>query len=78
VTVSYFEWVQNKAGYYWSLEEVHEKLHTIMRREFGNVDGLMQRHQTDMRTAAYILALNRIGEAITAHGTDRYFSAGNH
>ena len=35
VTVSYFEWVQNKNGYYWSLEEVHEKLHRIMQREFS-------------------------------------------
>src|SRR5690606_6445101 len=32
VTVSYFEWVQNKNGYYWPLEEVHEKLHRIMQR----------------------------------------------
>ncbi len=75
VTVSYFEWVQNKAGYYWSLEEVHEKLHTIMVREFGNVYELMTDEQTDMRTAAYALALRRIGAAISAHGTGSYFSS---
>ncbi len=75
VTVSYFEWVQNKAGYYWSVAEVHEKLRTIMDREFSNVFDLMAAHQLDMRSAAYLLALRRIGEAIAAHGTDRYFSA---
>ncbi len=77
VTVSYFEWVQNKAGYYWPLKEVHAKLHTIMQREFGNVHNMMQHHGTDMRTAAYMLALSRIGDAISAQGTDRYFSAEN-
>ncbi len=74
VTVSYFEWVQNKAGYYWPLEEVHAKLHTIMVREFDNVYELMNEQQIDMRTAAYALALRRIGEAISAGGTGRYFS----
>jgi glutamate dehydrogenase (NADP+) len=74
VTVSYFEWVQNKAGYYWPLEEVHDKLRTIMIREFGNVYKLMDDEQVDMRTAAYALALRRIGEALSAQGTGSYFS----
>jgi glutamate dehydrogenase (NADP+) len=74
VTVSYFEWVQNKAGYYWPLDEVHSKLRAIMTREFGNTYELMQEFDCDMRTAAYVLALTRINEAISAHGTDRYFS----
>lgn len=74
VTVSYFEWVQNKGGYYWSLDEVHEKLRTIMAREFGNVYHLAQRHGIAMRTAAYAHALTRIGKAIGALGTQRYFS----
>ncbi|MCH8333017.1 Glu/Leu/Phe/Val dehydrogenase, partial [Candidatus Sumerlaeota bacterium] len=42
VTVSYFEWVQNKAGFYWSLEEVHSKLQTSMAREFGAVYNLAE------------------------------------
>lgn len=74
VTVSYFEWVQNRAGYYWPLDEVHSKLLAIMRRQFGNVDDLMRESQTDMRTAAYVLALRRIGEAISANGTGRFFA----
>ena len=73
VTVSYFEWVQNKAGYYWPLEEVHTKLHAIMTREFNNVYELMGKHDIDMRTAAYAQALKRIGEAIAAQGTKRFF-----
>ncbi len=73
VTVSYFEWVQNKAGYYWTEEEVHAKLHLIMTREYRAVSELAEIHDVDMRTAAYIHALTRIGEAITAHGTKEYF-----
>ncbi|MCL4112069.1 UNVERIFIED_CONTAM: hypothetical protein GTU68_015703, partial [Idotea baltica] len=73
VTVSYFEWVQNKAGYYWSLDDVQTKLHEIMSREFGNVYDLMTDHKIDMRTAAYTLALKRIGEAIGSQGTMQYF-----
>lgn len=74
VTVSYFEWVQNKGGYYWTEDEIHTRLHEIMSREFNAVSDLMHRKEIDMRTAAYTVALNRIGEAITAQGTFRYFA----
>jgi len=74
VTVSYFEWVQNKSGYYWSLDKVHASLKEIMLREFNNVYTLMTTHQTDMRNAAYIHALNRHAEAVVALGTQHYFS----
>ncbi len=74
VTVSYFEWVQNKAGYYWTLDEVHSRLHEIMSREFNAVYDFMEQKGIDMRTAAYALALNRIGEAIASQGTVRYFA----
>jgi len=77
VTVSYFEWVQNKAGYYWTLDEVHSRLHEIMSREFNAVYDFMEQKEIDMRTAAYAIALNRIGEAIASQGTVRYF-AGEH
>ncbi len=73
VTVSYFEWVQNKTGYYWPLEEVQEKLHTKMSREFRRIRDIQKAHDIDMRTAAYVQALTRIGEALTAQGTERYF-----
>jgi glutamate dehydrogenase (NADP+) len=74
VTVSYFEWVQNKAGYYWTLPQVHERLHEIMSRQFDVVYQLMLSRQIDMRTAAYAVALSRIGEAIESQGTARYFT----
>ena len=77
VTVSYFEWVQNKGGYYWTVDEVHSRLHEIMSREFNAVYDFMEQKKIDMRTAAYALALNRIGEAIASQGTVRYF-AGEH
>jgi glutamate dehydrogenase (NADP+) len=76
VTVSYFEWVQNRAGYYWPAEEVHQKLRVIMSREFHAVHELAQKHSLDMRTAAYVHALSRLGEAIAALGTSSYFVDG--
>ena len=75
VTVSYFEWLQNKSGYYWSLEKVHQRLLKKMVTEFNNVYKIMQDHDTDMRTAAYIHALGRLCDAVSAQGTHGYFSA---
>jgi len=77
VTVSYFEWVQNRAGFYWSEEEVNQKLHQKMRTEYHNVFELSQIHDTDMRTAAYVQALTRIEAAFTAQGTRDYFAETN-
>jgi glutamate dehydrogenase (NADP+) len=74
VTVSYFEWVQNNQGYYWKLEEVNEKLHEIMAREFNSIYDLMENHKTDMRTATYAQALTRIADAVKATGTKSYFA----
>jgi glutamate dehydrogenase (NADP+) len=74
VATSYFEWVQNKAGLYWTLEQVEERLKEVMVREFHNVYKLMEKHKTDMRTAAYIHALDRHVEAVLAQGTQSYFN----
>lgn len=76
VTVSYFEWTQNKSGYYWELDEVRKKLQFIMRRQFHAVYDLMNERQIDMRTAAYALGLTRIGRAVASLGTMRYFAGG--
>ncbi len=78
VTVSYFEWTQNKAGFYWTEEEVHQRLQAIMTREFNNVYDIMERKKIDMRTAAYAHALSRIGTAISSLGTHAFFSNGTH
>lgn len=76
VTVSYFEWTQNRAGYYWTQEEVQDRLHVIMAREFNAIYKLMTLLRIDMRTAAYVQALNRVSAAIESLGTSRYFSNG--
>jgi len=77
VTVSYFEWVQNKAGMYWTEEEVNEKLHQMMKKEYHKIFQLAEKHGIDMRTAAYAHALTRIGSALSAQGTVEYFKNGN-
>ncbi|MGI9625433.1 MAG: Glu/Leu/Phe/Val family dehydrogenase [Longimicrobiales bacterium] len=74
VTVSYFEWVQNRNGYYWSRAEVEERLEEIMVREFAAVYSLSKDRDTTLRTAAYALALSRIGDAVESQGTSTYFA----
>ena len=60
VTVSYFEWVQDRGGYFWSEETVIERLRDIMTRSFKDVLSLSQQHKVNMRTAAYMLAISRV------------------
>jgi glutamate dehydrogenase (NADP+) len=74
VTVSYFEWVQNKNGYYWSLPEVHNKLATIMNQAFSEIWDISMNEKVTMRDAAYMLAMRRFDKALSAHGTQHYFS----
>ena len=76
VTVSYFEWLQNRSGLYWELQEVHQKLQAIMAREFETIYDLAREIKTDLRTAAYVHAIKRIGETMEAKGTRSYFSNG--
>lgn len=64
VTVSYFEWVQNRTGLYWSREEVLEKLRKRMVASFSEVMEVVRKEGVDMRTAAYILAVSRVVRAI--------------
>ncbi len=73
VTVSYFEWVQNLQGFKWTLEEVHSRLQAIMVAAFGEIFDLAGERKLSMRNAAYVLAIQRIGEAVEAHGTRDYF-----
>jgi glutamate dehydrogenase (NAD(P)+) len=60
VTVSYFEWVQNRGGYYWTEQVVNERLKDIMVNSFAEVLKLSQQHKVNMRTAAYMLAISRV------------------
>ena len=68
VTVSYFEWVQNLMNYYWSEEEVYEKLQVNMFKAFAQVYATSQEHQVDLRTAAFIVAIKRVADAIKIRG----------
>jgi glutamate dehydrogenase (NAD(P)+) len=60
VTVSYFEWVQNRGGYYWDEKTVNERLQTIMTNSVRDVLKLSQQHKVNMRTAAYMVAISRV------------------
>ncbi len=74
VTVSYFEWVQNRQGFYWDLEEIHARLKKMMEREGRAVWDIAKHRSVSVRAAAYIHALGRLSTAIEAHGTQPFFA----
>ncbi|MGQ4650626.1 Glu/Leu/Phe/Val dehydrogenase dimerization domain-containing protein [Lyngbya aestuarii] len=73
VTVSYFEWLQNRSGLYWKLEEVNQRLKAKMVEETERIWSISQELDISMRTAAYVHALNRLGESLDAGGTRDYY-----
>ncbi len=68
VTVSYFEWVQNVMAYYWDEEDVQAKLDKKMTKAFADVLEVSVREKIDMRTAAYMVAIKRVADAMRARG----------
>jgi glutamate dehydrogenase len=68
VTVSYFEWVQNNQGYYWTEEEVDQKLQKIMVDAFDNIYRVSKTYKVDMRLAAYMIGIRKLAEASTFRG----------
>jgi glutamate dehydrogenase (NAD(P)+) len=60
VTVSYFEWVQDRMGFFWSEDEVNQRLKDKMVASFNEVVGYAETHNVDMRTASYMLAIDRV------------------
>ena len=68
VTVSYFEWVQDLANYFWTEDEVNQKLETIMRRSFADVVSIAEKNHVHNRTAAYMLGIGRVAEATRLRG----------
>jgi glutamate dehydrogenase/leucine dehydrogenase len=68
VTVSYYEWVQDLYSYFWSEDEISQRLEQTMRTSFHEVHETAEHYKTDMRTAAYILAIGRVAEATRVRG----------
>jgi glutamate dehydrogenase (NAD(P)+) len=68
VTTSYFEWVQDRHGYFWEEEEVNKRLEAKMCEAFDDVLKTSVKYKTDMRTAAYIVAINRVATVTKMRG----------
>lgn len=68
VVTSYFEWVQDLQNFFWEENEVNDRLARIMRRAYGEVAHVMREHDTDMRTAAMIIAVKRVADATVMRG----------
>ena len=68
VTVSYFEWVQDRQGYFWNEQLVNGRLEEIMVNSFRDVVGYADKHEVNNRIAAYMLALDRVAFAIKLRG----------
>jgi glutamate dehydrogenase/leucine dehydrogenase len=68
VTVSYFEWVQNRTGYYYREEEINKRADTWMKKAFENVWNTAHQYDVTLRIAAYIFALQKVEKAIKSRG----------
>jgi glutamate dehydrogenase (NAD(P)+) len=68
VTVSYFEWVQDRQGFFWRESEVNERLQDVMDRSFAEIVSYAETNQVTNRTAAYMVAIERVARALTLRG----------
>jgi glutamate dehydrogenase (NAD(P)+) len=68
VTTSYFEWVQDRYGYFWTEQEVNERLERKMCEAFDDVLTMSKKYNVDMRTAAYVVAINRVATVTRMRG----------
>lgn len=68
VTVSYFEWVQNNQGFYWTEEEIEEKLYHTMTKAFNTIYNTAETRRIDMRLAAYMVGVRKMAEASRFRG----------
>jgi glutamate dehydrogenase (NAD(P)+) len=68
VTVSYFEWVQDRQGFFWNEQLVNGRLEEIMVNSFRDVVGFAEKHQVNNRLAAYMLAIDRVASALQTRG----------
>jgi glutamate dehydrogenase (NAD(P)+) len=68
VTVSYFEWVQDRQGFFWRESEVNERLEDVMDHSFNDVVRYAETHQVNNRIAAYMVAIDRVARALRLRG----------
>jgi len=68
VTASYFEWVQDRQGYFWTEKVVNEQLEFILKESFADVVHFSETHNVNNRIAAYMLAINRVAHTIRVRG----------
>jgi glutamate dehydrogenase (NAD(P)+) len=68
VTVSYFEWVQDRQGFFWRESEVNERLFDVMDNAFDEVVRYAELHKVNNRIAAYMLAIDRVASALKLRG----------
>jgi glutamate dehydrogenase (NAD(P)+) len=68
VTVSYFEWVQDREEFFWTIEEINARLRRVMTRAFEDAMRVAEEHQVDLRLATYMLAVGRVAEATLTRG----------
>lgn len=68
VTVSYFEWVQDRQGYFWTEERVNRRLNRMMRNAFDNVYAVSEKHKITMRQAAYVYSIDRVATTLKMRG----------
>jgi glutamate dehydrogenase (NAD(P)+) len=68
VTVSYFEWVQNKMGYYWDIDDVNRRHDRMMREAFENVYETATKYKTTLRLGAYIFAIDKVAKTLILRG----------
>ena len=68
VTVSYFEWVQDRAGFFWRESEVNERLEDIMVQSFRDVATMAEKYGVSHRIAAYMLGISRVAHDTMVRG----------
>ncbi len=68
VTVSYFEWVQDRQGYFWTEERVNRRLNRMMRAAFDNLFNVKEEHNITLRQAAYVFGINKVATTLRMRG----------
>ncbi len=69
VTVSYFEWVQNRLGYYWTEERVNRRADRVMKQSFDNVFAASEKYGVNMRIAAYLVSIDKVASTLKLRGS---------